>query len=253
MIPSSRGKIMPVLIILTVAVQAFFIYHVIRTGRPYWWAFVILSFPLGGSLIYYLVEVFPNSREHRNTRRAVRDIVRTIKPDAELKRRAEELEICGSMDNKMLLAGECESAGMYDEAAKLYQSCLAGAYRNDPQIAFKLANAQLMREEVNEAAQLLDILEKDHPTFKPQEVKLLRARLLERTDTAAALAMYEELTPTYTGLEAKCRYAMLLDALGHQMQAKGIYAEVIQHARRFNINHEIEQEWVRFAKANMEI
>lgn len=96
---------MPILIILTVAVQAFFIYHVIRTGRPYWWAFVILSFPIGGSLIYYLVEVFPNSREHRTARKTVNNLIRNIQPDAELKRRAEELEICGSMENKLASTG----------------------------------------------------------------------------------------------------------------------------------------------------
>ena len=95
---------MPVLIVLSVVVQAFFIFHVFRTGRPYWWAYVILAFPLGGSLIYYFVEIFPNSRQERQARKAVRGIVRSIQPDAELKRRAEELEICGSMDNKMALA-----------------------------------------------------------------------------------------------------------------------------------------------------
>lgn len=246
-----KGEIMPILIILTVAVQAFFIYHVLRSGRPTWWAYVILSFPIGGSLIYYFVEIFPNSREHRSARKTVREIVRTIKPDAELQRRAEELEICGSMDNKMALAEECEAVGMYDEAANLYKSCLAGAYRNDPQIIFKLAHAQLMREDPNAVEQLLDQLEKAHPAFKPQEVRLLRARWVEKTDTSAALALYEELTPVYTGLEAKCRYAMLLQSLGHQSQAREMFEEVIRHAKRFNINHDLEREWVRFAKDSL--
>lgn len=242
---------MPILIILTVAVQAFFIFHVIRTGRPYWWVFVILSFPIGGSLIYYLVEVFPNSREHRTARKTVKNIVRNIQPDAELKRRAEELEICGSMDNKMALAEECEAVGMYDEAANLYKSCLAGAYANDPQIAFRLANAQLMCDRADEVERLLGQLETAHPAFKPLEVKLLRARLLEKTDTSAALALYEELTPVYTGLEAKCRYATLLQSLGHLSQANELFREVVEHARRFNISHEVEQEWVRLAKGSL--
>lgn len=242
---------MPVLIILSVAVQAFFIFHVIRTGRPYWWAFVILSFPIGGSLIYYLVEVFPNSREHRTARRTVNNIIRNIQPDAELKRRAEELEICGSMENKISLARECEIVGMYDEAAKLYQSCLAGAYANDPQIRYLLAHAQFMRGEISEGSVLLKQLETAHPAFKPHDVKLLKARLLEKSDAAAALAIYEELIPVFPGLEAKCRYAELLQSLGHQAQAKGIYEEVLQHARRFNISHEAEQEWVRLARSQL--
>ena len=242
---------MPVLIILSVAVQAFFIFHVFRTGRPYWWAYVILAFPFGGSLIYYFVEIFPNSREERKARKAVRGIVRSIKPDAELQRRTEELEICGSMDNKMALAEECESVGMFGEAARLYRSCLAGAYANDPQLLFRLAAAELMREELNETTSLLQRLESEHPTYKPLEVKLLRARLLEKTDASAALRLYEELVPVFSGLEAKCRYAALLRELGQEAQARSLFEEVVQHAKRFNIQHESEQEWVRYARAGL--
>lgn len=242
---------MPVLIILSVAVQAFFIFHVFRTGRPYWWAYVILAFPLGGSLIYYFVEIFPNSREERKARQAVRGIVRSIQPDAELKRRAEELEICGSMDNKMALAEECEGVGMFGEAARLYRSCLQGAYANDPQLLLRLAGAELMREELKETDTLLQRLEAEHSAFKPMEVKLLRARLLEKTDTSSALTLYEALVPVFSGLEAKCRYAALLRELGHESQARNMLEEVLQHAKRFNIQHEGELEWVRFARASL--
>jgi hypothetical protein len=242
---------MPVLIVLSVVVQAFFIFHVFRTGRPYWWAYVILAFPLGGSLIYYFVEIFPNSHQERQARKAVRGIVRSIQPDAELKRRAEELEICGSMDNKMALAEECEAVGMYGEAARLYRSCLAGAYVNDPQLLFRLAGVELMREELSETAALLWRLEQEHPVFKSLEVKLLRARLLEKTDASAALTLYEELVPLYPGLEARCRYAELLNELGQATQARGVFEEVLQHAKRFNIQHEDEQAWVRYARDSL--
>lgn len=242
---------MPVLILLSVAVQAFFIFHVFRTGRPYWWAYVILTFPLGGSLIYYFVEIFPNSREERKARQAVRGIVRSIKPDAALQRRAEELEICGSMDNKMALAEECESVGMFGEAARLYRSCLGGAYASDPQLLFRLAAVELMRDERNETAQLLRRLENEHPQYKPLEVKLLRARLLEKTDRSASLRLYEELVPVYSGLEAKCRYATLLRELGQESQAQGLFEEVVQHAKRFNIQHEGELEWARYARTGL--
>lgn len=242
---------MPVLIILTVAVQAFFIFHVFRTGRPYWWAYVILAFPLGGSLIYYFVEIFPNSRQERDARKAVRGIVRVIQPDAELKRRTEELEICGSMDNKMALAEECEIAGMFGEAARLYRSCMQGAYGNDPQILLRLVGAELMREELVATGQLLERLEAEHSAYKPLEVKLLRARLLEKTDSGAALTVYEELIPLYSGLEAKCRYAALLREMGQTAQARGVFEDVLQHAKRFNIQHEAEQQWVRYARTGL--
>lgn len=242
---------MPLIALLSIAVQAFFIYHVFKTGRPYWWAFIILSFPIGGSLIYYLIEIFPNSREHRSARKTVQGLVRNLQPDAELKRRAEELEICGSMDNKIALAEECEAVGMYAESARLYASCLTGAYSNDAEILFRLAKTRLMLDMAQEVPPLLNQLETNHPGFKPQDVKLLQARVLEKTDPDAALAVYERLVPIYTGLEAKCRYGALLKTLGHQVQARTVFEEVIQHAKRFNIQHEIEREWVRFARSEL--
>lgn len=108
-----------------------------------------------------------------------------------------------------------------------------------------------MRGQINEASMLLNQLETAHPAFKPLDAKLLKARLLEKADVSAALAIYEELMPIFPGLEAKCRYAELLQSLGHQTQAKGIFEEVLQHVRRFNISHEAEQEWVRFARSQL--
>ena len=68
------------LVILTVIVQACFIFHVFKTGRPYWWAYVILGFPVLGCVIYYFVEVFPGSREHYAANRASREIARDPRP-----------------------------------------------------------------------------------------------------------------------------------------------------------------------------
>ena len=90
---AKEGRL-PIIIVLTVIIQAFFIFHVFRTGRPYWWAFIILSFPFGGCLIYYFVEIFPASREHLSARRAARKFAKAIQPDADLERRAEELAVC---------------------------------------------------------------------------------------------------------------------------------------------------------------
>lgn len=238
---------MPI-IILTVVIQAFFIFHVFRTGRPYWWAFIILSFPIGGSLIYYFVEIFPSSPEHRSARRAVRDIAKQIKPDADLARRAAQLEICGSVDNKLNLALECEQSGMYDEAEKLYRSCLSGIHARDPAILYALARALLQGNRHANAKARLNQLMLDHPNYRPNEVKLLMAQVLEGEGDSGATGLYEELVQAFPGLEAKYRYALHLKALGQTKQANGIFQEIIEHARRFRINHDEELQWVSAAQ-----
>lgn len=243
---------MPAIFAITVIIQAFFIYHVFSTGRPYWWAFIILSMPVLGCLIYYFIEVFPNSREHRSARRVGRNLAHSLNPDAAMKRRIEETEICGSIDNKVALAEECLAAGLTHDAIRLYQSCLTGPHANDPVLIFGLARSYFENGADALAMAQIQQLQTNHPSFKASEISLLKARTLEESgDTFGALAEYEDIVPTYVGLEAKCRYAMLLKNAGHLKQAEGLFNEVLAHAKRFNISMESEQMWVTLAQQNL--
>jgi hypothetical protein len=243
-----------VLAALSLAVQIYFIVHVFRTGRPYWWAFIILSAPVVGSLAYYLVEVMPGSREERKARRAVQSVVRSFKPDAELKRRAQELEICGSIDNKLALAEECEACGMFEEAARLYESALSGPYARDANIRFRLARALLDdapdQARARRALELATAIATDKPDHRPGEVRLLQARALHVSgDLAGAAALYEQLVAANGNLETRTRYGLLLHDMGHLRQAEETLKAVDEHARRFNIQHEEELAWVDRARA----
>ena len=66
---------MPLIGAIVVLIQFCFAYHALKTGRPYWWIFIIMAFPVMGCVIYYFVEVFPGSREHRRVLRWVRDVI----------------------------------------------------------------------------------------------------------------------------------------------------------------------------------
>ena len=240
---------MPILGAIVVVIQLCFAYHVFKTGRPYWWIFVIMAFPVMGCLIYYFVEVFPGSREHRSANKAARTLVRVLQPDADLKRRAEELEICGSVDNKISMAAECMNHQMYVEAAKLYESCLNGAYASDGVILFGLAQALVESGDWHKASATIARLKADAPKVKPLEVRLLEARIAEgRGDNDAALAQYRELVPAFVGLEARYRYGSLLLRLGKTEAAMEMFNEVVKHARRFASSIEDEERWAEAAK-----
>jgi hypothetical protein len=158
---------MPVLAGVVVLIQFCFAFHALKTGRPYWWLFVIMAFPVMGCIIYYFVEVFPGSREHRSAHKAARRISKALQPDADLRRRAEEVEICGSVDNKTALAVECMNHQMYPEAVRLYESCLTGAFANDATIRFGLLRALVESKEWSKAESVLNDLKAGHPTGSP--------------------------------------------------------------------------------------
>ena len=238
---------MPILI-LTFLVQACFIYHVFKTGRPYWWAFIILSFPVLGCAVYYFVEVFPGSREHRAADRASRNLSRALNPDKALKQRREALEISPTVQNRIALAEELLRFGNIDEATDLYVAARSGPHANDADIMYGLARAYIAGQKFGEASNIVEELQQKHASFRADQVGLLRARALEGLgEHQAALGQYERVVEMFVGLEAKVRYGQLLQKLGHETQARAIFEQVVAHAKRFNIKHEEEREWLEIA------
>jgi len=245
---------MPIVAALTILIQACFIFHVFKTGRPYWWAFVILGFPVLGCVIYYFVEVFPNSDEHRAVRKTARKVAQVIAPDAAFLRRIEEVAICGSVENKAALADECLGRGMTADAVRLYEQCVVGPYAEDPKLRFGLVQACLADKQWTRAREAVDALIRARPEFRGNEVALLRARALEGAgDLGAARAAYERLVPGFVGLEARYRYAMLLQSTGHADAARAELETILAHAKRFRIRHEEEREWVAAARRGLEL
>jgi hypothetical protein len=240
---------MPIIGAVVLLIQFCFAYHALKTGRPYWWIFVIMAFPVAGCIIYYLVEVFPGSREHRSANRAARKLAQVLQPDADLKKRVEELEICGSVDNKLALAVECMNQQMSPEAARLYESCLNGVYASDGAILFGLAKALVESGDWGKARAAVERLKSSAPKFRPLEAQLLEARILEgRGENDAALSAYRALVPAFVGLEARYRYGSFLLRLGRHDAAIEVFNDVVQHAKRFSSSIEEEELWVSAAR-----
>ena len=240
---------MPILAGIVLLIQFTFAFHALKTGRPYWWVFIIMAFPVMGCVIYYFVEVFAGSREHRTVYKTARKLVKALEPDADLRRRAEELEICGSVDNRLALAKECMNYGMYAEAVKLHESCLAGAFAADGNILLGLATAAVELRDWDKASRALATLKADAPKTRPLDIRLLEARIMEgRGENDAALAAYRDLIPVYVGLEARCRYGMFLTRIGHNEAAGHMFKEVLRHSKRFASSVEDEQRWVSAAR-----
>jgi hypothetical protein len=242
---------MRVLYVLLAIIQFSFAFHAVKTGRGAMWVTIIMVFPVVGCLAYYVMEVFPHSRDERALRKHVRDIAKALNPDGELKRRTEELAETASVDNRLKLADECLDRGMFDEAIRLYEGCLEGPHANDPTILFSCARARFYNGEVRQAEEILAKLEKAHPKYRIDDVLLLRARVNEALgDTQRALNAYEALRNRYVGFEAKYRFGLLLDRLGRATEAQELFAFIAANARRSAV--ESEKQWVKLAARERE-
>lgn len=239
---------------LTVILQAIFIYHVIKNDHPYWWCFIILSFPVLGCIVYYFMEIFPDTNDARKAEKLLHNLRSKSGGNEAFVRRMHELEICGSVGNRIALARECMQRGMYDDAARLYQNCLQGPYAEDANLRLGLAEAHIEQGRFQDAQLLLDQLQAKDPGHKPNEAALLRARALEGlNDAAGALRIYEGLLPVYVGLEARYRHGVLLGKLGHTDQARNALGEMQAHAHKHRLTHEAELAWLDRARRDLSL
>lgn len=245
---------MPILGAVVLLIQLCFAYHALKTGRAYWWLFVIMAFPVIGCLLYYFVEVFPHTRESRKAERAVQAIVKSFDPDRSLRERVASLEDCGSVENRLGLARACMDRARYADAAALYRSCLAGVHEQDPEIRLRLACALLGAGDAQGAHASAHALRQSHPKFRGEEVRLAAARALEglgRFDDA--LAEYRELAERYVGEEARWRYGALLSRMGRSAEAGEIFRRMLRNAERMPQQYrEMQREWLALAREQVQ-
>jgi hypothetical protein len=242
---------MPLIGVAVLALQIFTIVHALRTGRPYWWIFVIFAFPLLGILIYYLVEVAPGSRQERALHQIGRDIVKAVNPDRELHRRAEELAICGSVQNKLAMAEECTARGSFDDAIRLFDSAREGQYVNAPDLLLGLARAHFFNGDFAVARGLLDELSAAHPDYYAQDVAILKARAADGCgDREAGLRILESILERSVGLEARYRYAEILWRNGEPARARAELKRVLEHAQKFRVSA-AEKQWAKLSRKTL--
>lgn len=227
------------------------IIHAMKTGRPYYWIFIIMAFPVLGCLIYFIVELLPGSPHERRMQQIGRDILKAANPDRDLKRRAEELEICGSVENKLKMADECVERGMFDEAIRLYEGARSGQYEFAPDLLYGLARARFFNGDHASARDLLIELRERAPRYYAQEVALLAARAQARSgDRTTAIREIEAILENFVGLEARYRYAELLYQDGQPARARAELERLIDHARKFRVSAE-ERAWAKLAREGL--
>ena len=245
---------MPIIGGIVLLIQLCFAYHALRTGRAYWWLFVIMAFPVMGCVLYYLIEVFPTSRESRSAEKAARAIARALDPDKTLRERVADLEACGSVENRVLLARECVEHRMYGDAATLYRSCLAGVHESDPDIRYGLAHALAMDDAFEEALAVARGLRATHPSFRASDVGLVVAKSFEGLNRIdEALGELEVLAESYPGEEGRWRYGALLVRIGRLAEGREVFQRMLRNAQRMPPHYRQAQgEWLNLARQSVQ-
>ena len=217
---------MPLGFILMAALQIAAAVHAGKTGRPFFWIYLIIFLPGIGLLAYAAVELVPEFFRGYRGQRATRAVGRAIDPGRQYRALARDAELAPTVENLHRLAEECVNLGRFDEAIEHYKASLQGMHADDPALLRGLAEAELGGGHAAAARATLEKLYAANPDYASEEARLLYARALEESgDAAGAAAEYERLVDHYPGPEASCRYALLLQRRGERERARAIFAE----------------------------
>lgn len=231
---------------LHVLIAIYFAAHALRTGQDRYWLWILFAFPLLGSAVYALSIWWPMARHSREGRQVIRGVQRVLDPTRELRAAQEALEVAATPDNRLRLADALLGANRASEAVVQYQAVLNGIYAKDPQITVHYAHALLEAGQPNEARVALEALIREQPQFKSPEGHLVYARAVGALgDRAKAREEFDVLVGYYAGLEARARYAALLQSWGDTAQARTLVDESLARAKRMpRYARELNKPWL---------
>ncbi len=115
--------------------------HVVRSGQPLYWLFILFAFPLLGSLVYVFAIWLPQTRMPRAAGTALRQASRALDPQREVREARAAFDATDTVQNRMRLAEALLATGAADEAAAHYEACLAGPFASDLEIRYGAARA----------------------------------------------------------------------------------------------------------------
>ena len=230
---------------LQLFINALCCWHVYKSGRPYWWMYIIIGVPVFGAIGYMFFELLPSSGADRHVRR----VIKHFDPGRDFRARLDEVERCGSLANKLALADECINIGQFDDAIRIYRSVLEGGHANDVPALFGLATAYFWKGDAPNAVATLQKVAEHDPMHRSGEAKLMLARALAGAGrTQEARDCYEALLPHFGGEEARAYYVAFLAKQNERARAEAVLADLDKRFRVASPSYRrTNQSWRRDA------
>lgn len=238
-----------ILYYLELILQIAAIVHVVRTGRSWYWAWILFAFPGVGLAVYFFVEVLPEFRTP-NAHNTMESLLNAFLPGRELKGLRTALEDADTVKNRKALADYYLHHGEAAKSVDLYRQCATGVYKDDPHVNLGLAGALVEAGEFAEAKGILELLRKKNLVYETSRRDLAYGRALEGLGQEnEAIQTYESVLQKFSSeVEGVCRLAALLEKTGQKERARQLYEELLKKAKRFAPHYRREQQpWIRTA------
>lgn len=236
----------PLISLLLMGINLFFMVHALKTGRPYYWVWILFAMPFIGALAYFFVEMRP--RMGRINWKQIQ--WQFASPKARVAFLDEIVGGSPTVTNRCRLAAELEQHERWDDAIKQYRECLNGVFADDPRLRILLANALLNQGSVQEANDIILLVgvQRDAQLEEDRKMIVLRCKSELGDHEVAIDGMAQLATKTYS-LAPRYYLAHAKQVAGRHEEALADAQAILQAYRRGNaLFRRSEQEWFRKAK-----
>jgi len=216
-------------------VAVFFAVHALRSGQQLYWLIILFSFPLLGSIVYFLAIYLPDSRLERGARQVVAAAAKTLNPTRELKEAHAAFDYTPTAQNQMRLAAALLEAGQALEAAQSYDACLKGPFASDLEIRLGASRAYFACERYAEAVTHLEFIRQTDAGFRAEQVSLMLAQALAGAGRSAeARAEFESAVERFGSFESRAEYAIWAATSGDTATSARLQIELQRSMERWN-------------------
>lgn len=228
--------------------------HVIQTGQDRYWLFILLAFPIFGSLVYLFVVVLPQFRGTHSGYHFESKLRKALDPNRELREAQTAFEISSTVDSQTRLAKALVDSDRAQEALPYYQQALSGVYKTAPDILLQYAYALFKSKQYYQARETLDLLRETNPNYRSDEGHLLYAKILVCLgEKQLAKEEFHVLIDYYPSLEALSQYLQVLVHWNDFIQAEQLlqnYKMRLKHMPRHT--KRINAQWIKEIKQSEE-
>jgi hypothetical protein len=237
---------------LHLVIAIYFAVHAMRTGRPWYWIMILLSFPLLGSAIYFFVEYMPDMRYSRGGRKVLAAVNNVIDPNRTLREAEAEFERSPTAGNRGALAAALAGLGRYDEAIAKYRDAASGPYINDQRFVRGLASTNLLAERWADARDAYVRLFAIGRDVRQPDDDLGYAFSLAQMGDSAADEAFKVAVQNGNGPVARCRYAQYLEGVGRARDARDLYQAVVKEGRLApRHTQDLHKAWYKLAEQSL--
>lgn len=217
--------------------------HAVRSGQQLYWLIILFSFPLLGSLVYFLVIYLPESRLQRGARKAVAVAQQTLDPGRALRDARAAFDYTPTAQNQMRLASALLDAGQAEEAATNYEACLKGPFANDAEMRLGAARAFFACGRFADAIAHLRAVRQADPSYRAEALSLLLAQSLAGAgQRSEAQAEFEHAMARFGSFECRAEYAIWAASVGDlalvgklQIEIERATSQWSRHTRDLNM------------------